>query len=117
MGMFDYIRVDPAMLPEKLPEGLLGGWQTKDTPEQYLATYEITKAGELHLLRWTGKEYAFEEALDDFHGDLTFYTSDDRTGEWFEFVARFTEGKLARIWRVRDDEEADARPLALAASN
>lgn len=81
MGMFDYIRVDPKLLPEKLPEGLAGFWQTKDTPLQYLETYVITEKGELHHVKWNGESYSFETALDDFHGDISFYDSQDKTDE------------------------------------
>lgn len=103
MGMFDYIKINPAKLPEKLPEGLGNGWQTKDTPSQYLDTYEITDDGSLHLLKWNGESYSFKEGLDGFHGDLHFYDSAPVTNEWFEFVARFTDGKLSRIWRISND--------------
>lgn len=40
-----------------------------------------------------------------FHGDLVFYTSRG-TGpdmEWFEYQARFTEGKLQWIRRVKEE--------------
>jgi len=108
MGMFDYLRIDKAMLPVQLPDGMREDWQTKDTPEQYLRTYQITADRELHLLKWDKEKegYFFECALDDYHGDLRFYTSHPTTHEWFEFNARFTDGKLSRIWRVGEDDES-----------
>lgn len=108
MGMFDYLRIDKAMLPVELPEGFVAQWQTKDTPEQYLETYEITAEGELRRVEWNGDTEQYEpvEVLGDFHGDLRFYTSHPMTDEWFEFNARFTEGKLSRIWRVNEDDES-----------
>lgn len=107
MGMFDYIKINPAKLPTAIPEGMGYGWQTKDTPEQYLATYEITDDDELVLLSWDKdtSEYKRNVVLADYHGDLCFYTSHPKTDEWFEFVARFTEGKLSRIWRINDESE------------
>lgn len=102
MGMFNYIKIDRKQLPVEIPDDLGHGWQTKDTPHQYLRVYQITPEGELHLLEWNGEAYVFEEALDDFHGDIAFY--DSASDEWFEFVARFTEGKLTRIWRVENDD-------------
>lgn len=31
------------------------------------------------------------------HGDLNFYENDEK-GDWWEYTARFTEGRLSRIW-------------------
>ncbi|MEO9970108.1 MAG: hypothetical protein ABJG15_09855 [Hyphomonadaceae bacterium] len=38
------------------------------------------------------------EQIKDLHGDICFYGTDEN-GEWWSYSARFTEGKLARIFR------------------
>jgi hypothetical protein len=103
MGVFDYIRCD---FP--LPDGFAGGvkFQTKDTPAQYLETYIITSDG--RLLDEHGRDT-------QFHGDIAFYWS-NVTGSWGElistegdappdgrdYLARFTDGRLARITDVTE---------------
>ena len=48
----------------------------------------------------------------DFHGDLQFYDfveQADGQGEWFEYVARFTDGQLQWIRRVKDTDRDSER--------
>lgn len=122
MGMFDDLRCDM-----KLPNDCgVRNFQTKDTPDQYLEKYVIRANGTLmrqnftqhtkdgappnpldfdkpltEFLEWRRKWTYFEEGdpteYPDFHGDLCFYDLNSRNGEWWEFVARFTEGKCVKI--------------------
>lgn len=108
MGMYDHI-VCKAKLPGTPPAFVTDHghqFQTKDTPEQYLTTYEITEDG--RLLDSGGVDQ-------EFHGDLEFYDSNivgcgpdgsggsvvwTRNGEDAESVdyrARFNAGKLMGI--------------------
>ena len=98
MGMFDYIKFKPP-LPVAIPEGM-PDWQTKDTPAQYMFTYEVTKKGELWELGWPVEDHRSRRI--DFHGDICFYESHPVTKEWFVFLARFTDGKFSHVRRVID---------------
>lgn len=117
MGMFDYIRCE-APLPET-PVPPPQEFQTKDTPDQGMTVYTITKDGRL-----TWRPYQYEKVpkaerpypdddgilglagsirrieqetrIVDFHGDINFYGS-TRDGGWWEYRARFTDGRLSRI--------------------
>ncbi len=102
-----------------------GVFQTKDTEAQFLETYTITADGKLihHAMQyesvpenerpyWGTPEWEtspFSRAcgciravprgdveLSDFHRDLRFYTSND-THEFFEYIARFTNGRLQHL--------------------
>ena len=84
MGLYDHVfcEVD-------LPDGKShqGAFQTKDFEDPYLENYTITKDGRL-----------VKDKRDlNFHGFLNFYTYDDKTDEWREFNAKFTDGKLVEI--------------------
>lgn len=98
MGMFDDI-VCEYPLPAGAPRT---GYQTKDTPAQMLDTYTITADG--RLLDEGGV------AQEDFHGDLEFYysnvsgsgpngyiTGDNKPYEAWNFVARFTNGRVTHL--------------------
>lgn len=58
MGMFDCLRCEYP-LPDEAPAT---GWQTRDTPNQFLQEYVITADG--RLVDPNG------ETLSDFHGDV-----------------------------------------------
>jgi hypothetical protein len=112
MGMFDDVVCDYP-LPEGAPRT---GYQTKDTPAQMLDTYTITEDG--RLVDDGGA------TLDDFHGDLEFYasnvsgcgpngyiTSDGKPYEGWNFVARFTNGRVTRLTGGREKpDEFFAKP-------
>jgi hypothetical protein len=96
--MFDYVRCEYPLPDDAPPEG----WQTKDTPNQYMEKYTITEDG--RLVDESGG------VLSDFHGDLEFYhsnvsgcgpqgyiTDDDKPYRGWTFVARFTDGRLSRL--------------------
>lgn len=121
MGMFDLIRCE-ATLPETAVAPDAGRlFQTKDTPDQYMTVYTITADGRLtwrpyEMEAVPREERPYPDAPDDdfrslcgsirrveqppedipYHGDICFYGS-GHTGAWWEYNARFTEGRLARI--------------------
>lgn len=112
MGMFDTLRIE-----QKIP-GFSDipdcEFQTKSF-DSAMENYVITNKGELYRETW---EYQWiddenrllkgysekvegsyrREYLTDFHGDIIFYEGVRMDGKWREYTARFTEGKLTRIW-------------------
>jgi len=114
MGMFDWIKVEQkipgyAEIPDE-------EFQTKSF-ENCMEHYVITGNGQLYREEWEyewiddeerllkGYSQRIEESyrrvyLTDYHGDVIFYTSHPHRegGVWRDYTARFTEGKLARIW-------------------
>jgi hypothetical protein len=92
MGMFDYIRVLYPM-PKGAPRPE-DNWQTKDTPEQYLAVYEIREDGSLWL----------EDQRQSLTGAVNFYTftdDNDVSGSWWEFCALYDDGKFLSMREIR----------------
>ena len=88
MGMFDKLQCDFKLQEKEIQEN---EFQTKDLACN-LDNLLITKEGRLLLLDDGGN-------IDlEFHGDLIFYT--DTKKSWYEFKARFTEGKLQWIKRI-----------------
>jgi hypothetical protein len=120
MGMFDYIRVETP-LPRKHDVILADAmFQTKDL-DCMMDVYVITSTGELYRERW---DYTWVESddgllggylreipdsfrreyLDNYHGNIHFYTSinwDGDTHTRIDYVATFTNGKLSRM-RLQD---------------
>lgn len=96
MGMFDNIVCEyPIDAPKTVTE-----WQTKDTPNQYLSTYVITKDGKLQL---DGK-------IVIFRGEIVFYGSEVIDGKadyekWWEYSALFDNGNLLNIRRINPYQE------------
>jgi hypothetical protein len=100
MSLFDNLRCE-----YPLPDGWEPGtilFQTKDTPEQYLACYVLTREGRL--------QHATTGEVIPFHGALTFYTTnitgvsprgcitrDDTAPWWAEYCALFDHGTLLKI--------------------
>ena len=124
MGMFDYLFIDTNMLPisdeEKIIIGDEPGWQTKDF-ENIMTEIYITNDGELKINQWeyevvpkeerphpdgdgiaglAGSLRRSNEKLETipYHGYVNFYNSINR--EWYEFRAKFTDGKLIEIKRT-----------------
>ena len=112
MGMFDTIKI------EKVIPGFTGVpdcvFQTKSFYNA-LDNYVITNTGELYREVWeyewvdddrhmlTGYENKIDgsyrrEYLTDYHGDIIFYEGKSTNGIWRDYTARFTDGKLTRIW-------------------
>ena len=113
MGMFDNIRVEIQIPDQNSVTGEM--YQTKSF-HCIGDTYVITTNRELYRETW---EYQMvedpdrpitmylkkvpgslrREYLTDFHGDIIFYSNwKPSENMWRNYHARFTEGKLARIW-------------------
>ncbi len=97
MGMFDYIKCE-AKLPRTDREVQKEVFQTKSL-ECFMNFYVITKDKE--LIRVSKKE---KNAV-LYHGDIKFYTfienPKDKKLKWYEYIARFTNGKLEYIRRLK----------------
>jgi hypothetical protein len=113
MGMFDYIRVE-LPLPDFLGNPADVEFQTKSF-ENLMDYYVITFKGELYRekydYKWNDNPDSFlgghmqqikdsyrREYLTDFHGDVIFYSGLDNNKVFKNYHARFTDGKLTRIW-------------------
>ena len=122
--MFDYLFIDTKMLPvsdeEKIIIGDEPGWQTKDFGNVMTEIY-ITNDGELKINRWeydvvpkeerhypddgilglAGSLERSNEKLETMphHGYVNFYSHIGN--EWYEFNAKFTDGKLIEIKRIK----------------
>lgn len=135
MGMFDTVLINTNRLPlTRAEKKLLGDnpeWQTKDW-ESVLTEIHITDEGEFKVNQWKYEEVPKEERpypeaegvmsmrgclrrVDQrletilYHGYLQFYTGvkdeqDNHT--WFEFSAKFTDGRLVGIKRVTDRDRS-----------
>lgn len=118
MGMFDTVHINTKMLPvsEKEQQALASCWlQTKDFDCTMTEVY-ITDEGELKINRagydWDDTQInAFgtygvlirqPEKIETIphHGFVNFYT--DGPSEWYEFFAKFTDGKLVEIIRSQE---------------
>lgn len=110
MGMFDELLYKDEV------------YQTKDTPQQTLDTYEIRSGGELW---WRKTEYEWVEDKDalfgaymkeishewvfckDFDGKVRFYREDKENGghkhnAWIEYEALFMDGKIIKFKKIDD---------------
>jgi hypothetical protein len=111
MGMFDYIRCKMPLPVPRPPEGT--EFQTKDVPTAIfrLDMWEITEDGRLLRIehRWwlpvDSPDSSLEQAIDTddeisheivFTGDISFCTG-TREGEWWEYTARFKDGRCTKI--------------------
>lgn len=114
MGMFDTIKVE-LKIPgySEVPDE---EFQTKSL-DNCLEHYVITANGQLYKevwdVEWVDDDNHFlkgypkqvensyrREYLTNFHGDIIFYTSKSMNEDriWRDYTARFTEGKLSRVW-------------------
>lgn len=92
MGMFDTVNCE-VPLPEPVPPR--SGWlQTKDLGCS-MDTFTIRKDGTLWQKGWGD----LAEKQVPFHGILNFYTYEKDV--WYEYTAKFTDGKLQGIEAVR----------------
>lgn len=94
MGMFDYVRVDPSLIPDEAVRG--HDFQTKNF-ECLLNTYEITADG--RLIR------PDRERPDGFY----FYTIGPKN-EWFEYFAHLDGDRVTKIERVADKDDDEPAP-------
>lgn len=131
--MFDYIKCEfPLPDDEASPPPAGTIFQTKDTPEQGLVTYTIEKDGTFSVVEFDYETVPEEErpyhgrggifdligslrttnerrvVLDDYHGDVEFYTSvkTDAGYEYWTYVARFTDGKCVKIKLIEHPKTA-----------
>lgn len=95
MGMYDSVRIEVPLPGEGEKYRLTEDWQTKDFAWPALDVYAITKDGA--LVAPNGRDM-------QFHGFLNFYTY-TRDRKWFEYNAKFTDGRLVEIQAVTTDEE------------
>lgn len=115
MGMFDEIRVEH-ILPGDTE--ITNEWYQTKSFEKVMTKYVISAKGELYEERWDWEwveadthwlggyikqiEGSYRrEYLTDFHGDVKFYCGTSRrpdTGMWRDYYARFTDGKLTKMW-------------------
>ena len=129
MGMFDTLYINTDMLPvsdlEKQIIGKNPEWQTKCFDCELTEIY-ITDDGDLKINRWKYKEvpkkdrpYPNDNGLlglsgslrrDEEHletiphnGVVNFYS--DIVGDWYEFYAKFTNGKLESIEGGRENKD------------
>jgi hypothetical protein len=117
MGMFDYFEVDIDILPvdESTKEKMKvqGNFQTKDFDCTMNRIY-VTEEGELTRYVYTNDYLEYLNSKGEwfpnvgepnpengvlekipFHGLVEFYDIID--GEWFEFLAKFSDNKLVEI--------------------
>ena len=120
MGMFDNL-ICKYKLPidKKLTEEV---FQTKDTPTQWLDLYEIREDGTLWHENYDTEDQSDPNAegikkfigcmtkvnkrwepVEDFLGEIRFYTGDDKY--WIEFSAYFVDGKLNQVHLVKEKEK------------
>ncbi|MEK6899200.1 MAG: hypothetical protein AABW79_03840 [Nanoarchaeota archaeon] len=98
MGMFDYIKCEfrSSKIDKKVKDKT---FQTKDF-ECVMDTYIISNNGELIRNSING-----DKEVIPYHGDIMFYTftgeHEDKTFQWHEYVARFKNGKLEDIKRIK----------------
>jgi len=122
MGMFDYIKSEMPLPGTPAPPDVW--FQTKDVPtgQLYLEKWIIRKDGRLvkfgvryedhsdktlpedDFMRLAGMMTPvavpeLDQVMDKFHGDIEFGHYDSKTGEDWDFVARFTNGFCSDIWR------------------
>jgi hypothetical protein len=112
MGMFDEIRVEQ-LLPGNTE--ITEEWYQTKSLENTLTKYVITANGELYEERWnyewiTDEGYMLKghlkriegsyrrEYLTDYHGDIMFYKGMDSNKVLRDYFARFTDGKLSKMW-------------------
>ena len=121
MGMYDNLIINTDKLPvtdeEKKLIGKNPNWQTKDF-DCVLTEIYITDEGELKINRWNYEKVPKEEIPHpnseglrglmgivrrvnerletiEHHGYVNFYSNIG--GDWYEFFAKFTDGKLVAI--------------------
>jgi hypothetical protein len=120
MGMFDYIKSEMPLPGDPRPD--VEWFQTKDVPtdQLYLEKWIIRSDGRLvklgvryedhsdktlpedDIMRLAGMmtpilDPSLDRTFDDFHGDLEFGHYDTKSGEDWDYTARFTDGKCTKI--------------------
>lgn len=131
MGMFDYVRCQMPLPEPPTPPLPTTFFQTKDTEQLsgqcYLENWSITADGRLihhkpeYLWEPNEENDGFEkyagalkttsvtDVVHQFHGDFCFYHR-AANDEWWEYVARFTDGLCTSI-RCSEHEVPAAKDL------
>jgi len=118
MGMFDEIRIEH-ILPGNVE--ITNEWYQTKSLENVMAKYVISANGELYEEKWQWEwveesthwlggymnkiEGSYHrEYLTDYHGDVIFYSgTKPANGKWRDYYARFTDGKLSKMWYKDED--------------
>jgi hypothetical protein len=129
MGMYDTIKINKNILPlsdeekNKIPDNV--EWQTKSFDNELTEIY-ITDDGKLKINRFeyevvpkeerpnpnaegllglAGSLRRINERIEtlDYHGICEFYTYFEE--QYYTFKAKFTDGKLQNIERVKDEQQ------------
>lgn len=112
MGMFDYMICEMPLPDGSSTKGR--EFQTKSF-DNVMTKYVITTKGHLYEHKWDYEwiedenhflkgyiqkvEGSFrQEHLTDYHGDIIFYDSKKISEVWRDYYARFTDGKVSRMW-------------------
>jgi len=113
MGMFDYLKCE-VQIPG-CTDCTKEEFQTKSF-DNTLSNYVITHNGELYKECWNYEwiddsthplfggymkkveNSYYREYLTDYHGDIIFYIGKEPHGIWRDYYARFTDGKLTKLW-------------------
>lgn len=101
MGMFDYITCEYPLAETTVQDEQ---FQTKSLDSE-LDRYIIGADGYLYFYQWNDDMSARRKRY-DYHGDIIFYTGIgdtkdwDSPDHWYEYRARFTEGRLVSIVRI-----------------
>ena len=95
--MYDNIKIDQKLLPYigNIESNYFedADWQTKSL-DKALDTVILTE-NSLIEINFSTKQ---ERIINDYHGFVQFYTS--ISGIWYEFKAKYTDGKLVSIVQV-----------------
>lgn len=112
MGMFDYIKCE-VQLPgySSITDEEFQTKSFENTMENYVITANHEIYREVWDYEWIENPGSFlggysnkvedsyrREYLTDLHGDIIFYNNTKIDGKRYDYFARFTEGKLTRMW-------------------
>lgn len=115
MGMFDELRIEH-ILPGNTE--ITNQWYQTKSFDNVMTKYVISAKGELYEEKWDWEWIDDEEHflkgyinkiedsyrreyLTDYHGDIIFYKMTPENQEkriWRDYYARFTDGKLTKLW-------------------
>ena len=117
MGMFDYIKCE-VQLPgySYITDEEFQTKSFENTMENYVITANHQIYREVWDYEWVENPGSFlggysnkvegsyrREYLTDLHGDIIFYSDKKIDGKRYDYFARFTEGRLTRIWHKEWD--------------
>jgi hypothetical protein len=120
MGMFDNLKCSYPLPTNKNLQNNI--FQTKHTPAQWLDLYEIREDGTLWHETYDIEDHSDPAAkgflgkfigcmtkvnkrwefVNDFTGEIRFYTGNDKI--WTEFSSYFVNGKLKELHFIKEEE-------------